>query len=284
MELLGTVLIFFFLTVGFPAFLLYGLGGAEKQVNLVQFFFYGVLALPAVIVIFAKIYLQNRGFFEERPAFQGFQYVTLHSPEHTWLGKRFKIVRSWKALTAISLVLAMGFGAMVSISGQFVSGVPTLVQGKIHSSATLGLAVEPAVSSETLFFNIGMLGLQSAGLFYFFRRREFTAFQSAFVARVIAVFLTTAEFYLYHNFRYGTAETSQIGVLMLGFLTNTLTALTNSMIPAYMIHGSGNLFHKATVAGIFTNEIAVVVTVIGMVVGSVALWVSVLGDNSGVMR
>ncbi|GGN96098.1 hypothetical protein [Haloarcula pellucida] len=78
-------------------------------------------------------------------------------------------------------------------------------------------------------------------------------------SKVIAVPVTSLAFLFYHNFRYGAAETIEVGILMLRLITNTATAVTHSIIPAYSIHGSGNLFHKASTSGIWANDIAVAV-------------------------
>jgi hypothetical protein len=70
------------------------------------------------------------------------------------------------------------------------------------------------------------------------------------VSKVISIATTTLAFLFCHNFRYGGSEASQVGILLLGFITNTLTAVTHSIIPAYMIHGSGNLFEMASSSGL----------------------------------
>lgn len=62
---------------------------------------------------------------------------------------------------------------------------------------------------------------------------------------------------------------------MLGLLTKVLTAATDSMIPAYMIHGSGNFFKKLSELGIFTNELIIVGTVAAGLI-TVAVYIAVL--------
>lgn len=57
------------------------------------------------------------------------------------------------------------------------------------------------------------------------------------LSKKIYIGTTTLAFLFCHNFRYGGSETGQIGILLLGFITNTLTAVTHSIILAYMIHG-----------------------------------------------
>lgn len=199
---------------------------------------------------------------------KGFDFITIHSPEQTFLGQRFEWINSPIRLTEIFLIVGMAFGALVGVSGQFAPGVPTLVQGSVADSTTsLGLAVEPAVSAETLFFNVGILMSTTAVLIFFLVRNGMALSAAVIASKAISVVTTTLAFLFYHNFRYGAAEISQVGILMLGFVTNLFTALTHSIIPAYMIHGPGNLFHKASTSGIFGSETAIGVAVMGGLIG-----------------
>jgi hypothetical protein len=271
LEILSGVLVFFFLTIGLPAFMLYGFGAASEQANLVKYFFYAVLGVSALIVNFVTVYLQNRGFFEEHPSLKGFQYFTFHSPENTALGREFPNLMSAKVMLPLFFVVALFFGALVSINGQLAVGTPELVTGSVSPGASLGLAVEPAVSSETFFFNVGMLFGQIGLIYFFLYGRGVSPRWSYILSHVLSVLLTSVEFLLYHNFRYGGQETSQASILMLGFITNGSTAATHSIIPGYQIHGSGNFFSKASAAGIFTSETAILLTVVGMLVSGVVL-------------
>lgn len=60
-------------------------------------------------------------------------------------------------------------------------------------------------------------------------------------------------------------------ILLLDFITNTLTAVTHLIIPAYMIHGSGNLFEKASSSGIWANEVSTAVALLVAVTAGVLL-------------
>jgi hypothetical protein len=131
--------------------------------------------------------------------------------------------------------------------------------------------VEPAVSSETFFFNVGMLFGQIGLIYLFLYSRGVSARWSYIWSHLLSWILTSVEFLLYHSFRYGTQETSQASVFLLGLITNGFTALTHSIIPAYLIHGSGNFFSKASSAGIFTSDIAVLIAVVGSLVSGVVL-------------
>ena len=270
-EMLSGVMVFLFLTITFPAFLLYGLGAASNTDNLVKFFFYAVLGFTPLLVNFVTVYLQNRDFFEEYPSLKGFQYLTFHSPENTALGREFPKWTSAKVLFAVFFVVSMFFGALVSINGQLAVGTPSLVTGSVSPGASLGLAVEPAVSAETLFFNVGLL-FGFIGLFYFFlNSRGVSPRWSYILSHILSVFVTSIMFLMYHGFRYGGQESSQASVLLLGVITNSLTAVTHSMIPAYLIHGSGNFFSKASSAGIFTSEVSILVAFVGMLISGIVL-------------
>jgi hypothetical protein len=271
LELLVGVLMFFFLTIALPAFLLYGLGAASEQANLVKYFFYGVLGFSPLLVNFATVFLQNRGFFEKHPALKGFQYLTFHSPEQTPLGQKFPKLVKPVVMISLFTIIALFFGMLVSVSGTFSVGTPDLVTGSISPGAELGLAVEPAVSSETFFFNVGMLFTQIGLIYLFLFTRGVSARWSYIWSHLLSWILTSVEFLLYHSFRYGTQETSQASVFLLGLITNGFTALTHSIIPAYLIHGSGNFFSKASSAGIFTSDFALLIVVVGTLVSGIAL-------------
>jgi hypothetical protein len=270
-EILSGTLVFLFLTITIPAFLLYGLGAAGDETNLVKFFFYAVLGFSPILVNVVTVYLQNRGFFDQHPELKGFQYFTFHSPENTFLGKEFPNLMSAKVLLPLFFVVSMFFGAMVSINGQLAVGTPSLVTGSVSPGASLGLAVEPAVSAETLFFNVGLLFSFIGGIYFFLYGRGVSPRWSYVLSHILSVFITSILFLFYHSFRYGSQETSQASVLLLGFITNSLTAVTHSMIPAYLVHGSGNFFSKASSAGIFTSETSILLAVVGTLVSGVVL-------------
>jgi len=271
LEILSGVLVFLFLTVGFTTFILYGVGAAEDQSNLIKFFFYGLLAIPVLLFNILTIYLQNRDFFEENPSLKGFQYFTFHSPENTFLGRKFPNLMSAKVMLPLFFVVALFFGALISINGQLAVGTPQLVEGSVSPGASLGLAVEPAVSSETFWFNVGMLFGQIGLIYFFLYRRGVSPRWSYILSHILSVLLTSVEFLVWHSFRYGGQETSQASILVLGFITNGLTAATHSIIPAYLIHGSGNFFSKAAAEGIFTSETAILLTGVGMLISGVVL-------------
>jgi hypothetical protein len=261
---LGAVTAFVITAFLFAGYLLYGAGAASNTSNLTKFMFYGVLAGLVLIGLTVRVYLDNRGVLDA-PELSGFKNITAHSPEDTWIGKTFPNFVKPLVMTSFFLMVSMFFGAMVSISGQFATGTPELVTGSVSASTSLGLAVEPAVSTETLIFNMLVLFGTAAGLTYLLVRSGVSPGFAWVASKVVSVLTTSVFFLLYHNFRYGAQESSQFSIFLLGLITNTSAAATHSIIPAYLIHASGNFFSKATQAGIFSNELSIVVAVAVMI-------------------
>lgn len=279
-ELAGGAALVILGTVTIPAFLLFGPGGAAaEQANMTSFFFFSILGFASLSALLVKAVLHFQGDLREYEGFD--RYLTINSPERTWLGQRIPALQSPVTMFLVFSVISMVVGVAVSTSGTFVSGVPTLVEGSVADTTTLALAVEPAVSAETMFFQFLILMGQTAAIYTFLVNQGWSEFQAAFVSKFISVITTTVFAFLYHSFRYSAQETAQGGVLVLFGTLNTATALTNSIIPAYLIHGSSNLFAKASAEGIFSSEFAVVAAVSIAVLGLAALFVKffVKGGN-----
>ncbi len=271
LELLAGIFFYGWLTVTTPAFILYGLGAAENNVNLVKFFLFAILPLWVLIARIGIIYLQNRGWFEQNPEYGGLQYFSFHNPEYTFIGKHLPAIQKPLAMISVFLVFGAFLGYVMGVSGSFATGVPILVEGSISDGASLALAVEPAVSSETMFFNVGLFWVFFALIYYVLAKRGADPKLSVIFAKLVAVVANTIAFWIYHFFRYGNQETSQIGVLLLGFITNVSTAATNSVIPAYLIHGSGNLFNKAIGEGIWGQGEATIAAASMAIIGVIGI-------------
>jgi len=274
-EALAVPLFATLLMVGVPTVALMIGGGAESEANMWKFVFYGVMgALPAFLVSIVRL-LESEDFFERNEQLKPFSRFTVHSPRNTYLGTRFgtisEAISKPQNLFLISFIPALFMGMLIGITGTFVSGIPVLTQGQITSGAQLGLAVEPAVFSETMFFNMFMFFLLTGSIAWFlWQKLELSLFWSYVIAKTIVVPLNTLIFVAYHFFRYAGSEASLLGVFFLGLLTNLLTAATDSIIPAYLVHANGNFFHKLRAMGIFTNEMMIVFTVAIAVVSLLA--------------
>lgn len=265
LELFAGILMWFVLGIGFPAMLLYGVGAAQDNTNLIKFFFYAVLPMPVLSWKLFDVYLQNRGFYERYPELRGFGFITLHSPEKSPLRDAPEWMTDAKVLAAVSFAFAMFLGALVSVSGTFATGTPDLVTGSVSPGASLGLAVEPAVFAETMFFNVGLFFLTVGSVYFFLYRRGLSAEWCYRISHVVAFPVTGVGFLYYHNFRYGAVEAAQANILMQGMIYSGATAATHSIIPAYLIHASGNFFSKASSAGIFTSDTSILIAVVGAV-------------------
>jgi hypothetical protein len=282
-EVLAIALLPFVAAIVIPLFAMYGLGGAQNEKNLVKFFLYGVILYGTVIATTVIKVLDSQGWFEDHPDLKPFARMTVHSPRNSILVQQFqKLGRPGKAIANTIIrptrlifvfgLIALAFGSIVAITGTFVSGVPTLVEGQVTETAQLSLAVEPAVMAETLFFNTFMFYIIVAAVAWLLMTRlGLDLLYSIIVGKVVAVILNTPLFMLYHFFRYQGSEASLVGVGFLGLLTNVLTALTDSIIPAYLLHGSGNFFQKLQTLGVFTNEL-MIVAVLGVAITFTIGW------------
>jgi hypothetical protein len=264
--------------MAFTTFILYGPSGAAyDDSNMATFFFFGLLGAMPVFVMMTKTFLKSQGFFSKNPDLEGFdRFLTANSPEDTLVGKAFPFLQPAQNLALVSLILSMVVAASISVSGQFVGGSPELVQGSISDSASLALALEPAVSAETLFFQFMALWLTVAFVFTLLRKRGIKGWAAVIISKFVAWLFTTGLAYLYHSFRYGAYESSQGGVLVLFAVLNGVTLLTNSIIPAYLIHGATNVFSKASSEGIWSSEFSIVIAAVLSVTSVVIMFVKIL--------
>ncbi len=272
-EVLVLVFLPFLIAIIFPLFAMYGLGGAENEKNLSKFVLYGVVLYGGIIAIVVVKLLDGQGWFDTRPALKPFARMTVHSPRNTLIVQELQklgrpgeavantIIRPTQLIFWFGLI-ALVFGGLVAFSGTFVSGVPTLVEGQVSETAELALAVEPAVMTETLVFNSFLFYTITGGVAWLLITRfNLELFYAIIVGKVVAVIVNTPLGIVYHFFRYQGSEAALTGVGLLFFLTNLFTALTDSIIPAYLLHASGNFFQELQTIGVFTNELMVLAIV-----------------------
>jgi len=277
-EALALVVVSSITLVIAPLIFLYTFGGVSQQANLTTFLLYEGIGFGMLLVILTILGLRYTGFFERYPEFEGFKHLTVHTPEDSWMGQKFKIVRNPVALASMFTVVGLIFGLGASLSGEFASGTPALVQGSFNPSSNavqvLGLAVEPAVTAETFLINVVML-YATAGIVYYFLYMQNAVKRLAMpISLTVGVIVSTILGYGYHVFRYGVDTTNQLGVFGLMFLTNATTALFNSAIAGYILHFWNNFFVAASSNGIFTSDTAIIVAFIGVVLSTVVLYLS----------
>lgn len=276
-QIIAAVAMYFVLTFLIPSYIMYGpTGAAAQETNLRQYLLYLGFGLSAIVVLLSKAAADLYGYWDKEPELNGFdQFLYLHFPENTWLGSLSKHTRSTINITAFSTILAMMVGFSVSVSGTLSGGfgTPNLVPGSIGDSASLVLAVEPAVSAETLVIQFAVLWISMAWIYNVLRARGVPEGSSRFIAKTIAVVTTTIFAYFYHSFQYAAVESALGGILVLFLILNTVTVLIGSIIPAYLIHAATNFFSTAINKNIITSEEgAVIAGVIGMLAAAVLFW------------
>ena len=285
-EVLAVGFISTILGIGVPTLSLFVFGGAENQANMVKFFFYGLMLFSSVFTISIVRLLKSEGFFSRNPDLEPFGRMTAHSPGNTILYNRLKEIEPVGSFVAehvkdprkfflVSWVISLVLGAWIGIRGSFVSGVPQLVEGQVTETAQLSLAVEPAVISETLFFFTFIFYSITGSVAWFMKEKlGLNLFYAIIIGKIVAVILTPLLFLAYHVFRYGTSQAELLGVYLLGFTSAVTVAITDSMIFAYMVHASGNFFHKLAELELFTSEATILITLGALVVSTLLyLWV-----------
>lgn len=288
-EVLGVTLVSVFLGILVPTTALFVLGGAGDQANLIKYFFYTVMLFASVIAIdFIRLF-RSEGWFSQNPDYRAFGRMTAHSPQNTLLYQKLKdiepigklvaeTVKNPSKLFIVSYPIAVVFGLVIGVTGTFVSNVPQLfTQGSsISAGRSLLLAVEPAVISETLFWFVAFFyGVVGAVGFVLNGRANFDLAPSIIIGKVVSVLLTTISFTAFHLFRYSNSEADLIGVAFLGFISSVSVAVTDSIIPAYLLHASGNFFNKAKSLGLFANEL-IVIGVVAFLIVSVLAYILVI--------
>lgn len=229
-EVLAIAIIPFIAAIVLPLFAMYGLGGAQNEQNLVKFFLYGVLLYGSIIAVVVVKLLDSQGWFDARPELTPFSRLTVHSPRNTLIVQELQklgtpgksiantIIRP-DQLTFWFVLIALVFGSMVAFTGTFVSGVPTLVEGQVSETAQLSLAVEPAVMTETLFFNAFLFYMITGAVAWLLiTRLDLELFYAIIVGKVVAVLINTPLGVIYHFFRYQGSEAAMTGVGLLVFL------------------------------------------------------------------
>jgi hypothetical protein len=121
-----------------------------------------------------------------------------------------------------------------------------------------------------MFFNVGVFFLTVGSVYFMLYRIDVPEKWCYRVGHLVAFPVSGVAFLFYHNFRYGAVEAAQTNILMQGMIYSGTTTSTHSIIPAYLIHASGNFFSKASNAGIFTSDTAIVLAVFGAVVSLLA--------------
>ena len=246
-EIMAFWVYIFVVDIAITSVLLFGFGGVLNSENFTSWLFYNVMLLGGRGLWTKKKVFRHDPDMKDSALVDVFDFVKFHDPQDSPLGKLLPFMARNRTFFLFWTVVAIILGIGVSATGTFVSGTPDfVVKGQISEVVSLGLSVEPAVFSETVFFN-GLLTYLQAGLIYlgvlkFAGKGNVNKRWLIVLAFLIAVPLSAFEFLQYHNVQYPNSEASQLGVLLLGLITSGLTVLTGSLYPAWAIHGSGNFF------------------------------------------
>ena len=266
-----TVLLTFLLSFVVPLGVLYIGGAAQVEANISKFLIYSVItAFSTGMILYFSSWKRRTDFYEKYPLWDGLKNMNIHAPERKFLGRLIPELQNPLALISIGLLVSAVFGLGISASGSFAGGVPTFVggaEGSISPGSSLALSVEPAVFAETNLISVVLLTLFQTGIAAFLRWRGADRRSAMILGLVLAVILATAAGFGYHQFRYDTSEQSQVSVLGQFAVYNTLYAASGSIILTYMVHGTGNLFFKATQSGIWSGQTVLLVAMLMAVLG-----------------
>jgi hypothetical protein len=275
LEILALVLVITITLAIGPAAFLYTFGGAEVQRNLAKYMLYAVMGAVVVLPHLVVPALRYLNVFDKYPALEGFKHMTVHTPQDSWLGDRFAVFRNPLALAAIGTAIGMIVALGLSLSGTFGTGTPTFVQGSFEPSDNpvqfLGLAVEPAVTAETLLLNV-IYYLSFGSVFYVLYRQGAEGWPTYAVAGFVSVIVATVSGFAFHVLRYGLETMNAVAALGLFFIKSLTIAVFNSAIVAYMIHFWNNLFHAGVKSGIFNSDLAIALVFIGVVTSAIVLY------------
>lgn len=256
------------MTLFVVVFLLFGGRGIEERVNLDKvLLFGGVLGgLSLFFYVLGKSVV--RRFF---PSFQ----VVLHDPEIGVLS-RFKFVKRFPQFLHLSLIIGVVMGLLGASRKLFFTAIPSVEQ-QVAKFSQLGLAVEPASSTETLAV-IGIpFSLLTSLNFYFSRKKKlYGTFVFFFFQLLIIPLIIMFIWIIYHSFRYGASDVATMAVAIFGFFSAFILALTGSIIFPVIWHITNNFFGKLVEVFGAQKDLIIVYTILVLIIliGSyVWLWV-----------
>lgn len=275
--------VLFLLVLVVPYTLLLGGGGAEDQVNLSKFMFYGVTAVISVLFLFiiklVRLYVTDKNWL---PWFD----VFIHDPEKGVFAKtkNFPIFKQLYRINQ-SIFLSILFGLLLFIPFVFTGSYlqQTAVEGsvvntffpqtafpeggffteqQVTETADFGLSIYPASPTETLFqLAILCLVLLIAGYVSYilgWLPRESFVIVKWFVAPLISAGSHLVD----HLFRYGGQEFSLASVFLFGLVTAYLFVITASLVIPLVYHDVNNAIYKLFSVGVLGSDESIGVIVL----------------------
>lgn len=223
--------------------------GLEAQENFQKVVFYGSVGTTFFVAI---VVMKLVRLFSKSIVIDGI----IHDPEESILGK----VASFRNQFIGGVLVFSIAGIFAVVQNTFLTGV--IVQQQIAETATLALAVEPAVMTETMIilFLVSVLVvllnvLVARGVI---NKPTKEAFKLGVIPFVIMMFWIA-----FHSFRYSSSEVNILGVALFGLVSGFLIVTFNSFLMAYLLHAANNLFQASN--GLFSDAGITTFTVIFLV-------------------
>lgn len=251
-EILGLIITFFVFTLGIPMFALFVGGGFEIQEFFTKAQFYFTVGTASLIGLIGLSLLQLTNGFE-----RGFWRGIIFSPEISILDKTNfgKYLHNPKWMLNFFVIFFGVLGVFSVVTNTFFIGIPRYEQ-QVTETADLLLAVEPAASSETLFFVV-LMSLMLTFLVWWGRKQHMPDNSIKLLSLFVIPFLIMLLGIAFHTLRYSGVETAVLGVAIFWFAGSFLTMLSGNILGFWIFHLMNNLAVRAN--ELFSNEVAIFV-------------------------
>lgn len=266
------VVVLYMIIIGiFTFYLLTGGNALENPVNEQKFRVFMILGFTAVLGMFV-IKLENflSVFFKLRRVFgKRIQAILngldcfIHQPRDSLLAELFG--KKWWMnpfdLTLIWLIVGSIAGFFLVLTKTSLAQIFSfLFPQEISTIAELGFAVEPAVFSETMILML-IVGVVWGFFRYLLKKGIINKMTFHFITLGILPVLAGFFWMGIHTFVYGSYDLGLLVTWRWGWTQAVLGVLFCSVIPAYLLHFTNNIFTKSI--ELFATEItAIVVAVI----------------------
>jgi len=251
-------------------FLLAG-GGIENQENLTKYMFYSAPA--GIMAIFLILLKWIRGYTK-------LPYIDsiLHDPENS-LFSNIPVVKTILEKPALLIIFSLiFFSGLVYIERTTQTAflpkasLPPIEQ-QVTETADIGLHIYPASPAETIELGL-VITLILILLNYIRYKYKFDDFSYWGMKLVVVPLIGAILWMVYHLARYGSSDLALTSVFAFGFISSLLITLTNSLIPALVLHDLNNFYVRLfeltssdiVLTGIIISEVVLIITGIGLLV------------------
>ena len=190
----------------------------------------------------------------------GFGDIILHN-DNSLISKipGLKFLAKPSNLIMFSILIFSVLGLIGVFSNTFFAQIPQVEQQVTETGKVL-LSIEPAASSENMFFFFLISLILSFVNFYTFKYKWEIGVNYLFRLFLIPLIIGLLWMGL-HSVRYGSSDLALLGVFTFGFFGALLTLLFESLIVWWTWHILNNLFFKINE---FQSDDLVLITVIGV--------------------